>query len=462
MRYLLARLFAASLTLGSSVPYAQTPAPQNSANQSTSPAASPTHATAPAPPPAVAGAAEQNSSASADPEKELEKEVNDANNDYAKVAHNLQEYLKRFPSPPRKAAVYKALVQSCQQIRDDACVLEYSEKLIAIQPEDAQTLMAAVGLLQQRGDPESLARAKGYVSAVIEGVQKLSPDRRPERLSVADWKNQHDKLLMALFNVRGDIEHTQKSDDDAAKDYQSSFSTIPNPAAAKALGDIAESRRDWTAAADQYLLALVLPDAGPVKVDRAGVLVRLKSAWQQGHGNTQGLGDELLAAYGRVPPLLDATNVGGRPNKDAKNVFDFVLRQVDGTPLPLAPLKGKVVVLSFWATWCSPCFILEPILGNMAKKYSANTNIAFLGVNSDEDESLVPPFLAGVKWILPVAYSDGLKEYFGVDAFPTVIILDHDGKTVFRVEGFPEQGYVDELTAAINSAAGPPKTASGS
>ena len=452
MRLLIACFFAACLATGSCRVYAQTSAQQNSPPQ-----ASPSEK-APAPGP---GASNPQASASPDPDKELEKAINDANNDYAKVVRNLQDYLKRFPNVPRKAAVYHALVQSCQQIRDDACVLDYAEKLIAMQPDDSQSLMTAVNLLQQRGDADSLTRARGYVSTVIDGVQKLSPDQRPERLSLADWKGQHDKLLMALFSVRGDIERAQSADDAATKDYQSSFSTMPNPAAAKALGDIAESRSDSTTAADQYLLALVLPDAGPAKVERANVLVRLKSAWQQAHGNMQGLGDALLAAYGHIPSSVDAANAAAKPNKGAKDVFDFVLRQVDGSPLPLKPLKGKVVVLSFWATWCSPCYILEPILGNMAKKYAANSDIAFLGVNSDEDETLVPSFLAGVKWVLPIAYSDGLKEYFGVDAFPTVIILDRNGKTVFRVEGFPEQGYVDALNAAIHSAVGTTKAPSG-
>jgi thiol-disulfide isomerase/thioredoxin len=452
MRFPISCFLAACFVIGSPRAYGQVQSQQNSTTQ-TSP---PENASAPGP-----AATNPQASASANPENELEKAINDANNDYAKVVRNLQEYLKRFPNPPRKAAVYHALVQSCQQIRDDACVLDYSEKLIALQPDDSQTLMVAVNLLQQRGDAASLARAKGYVSTVIDGVQKLSPDQRPERLSLAEWKGQHDKLLMALFNVRGDIERAQETDDAAAKDYQSSFSTMPNPAAAKALGDIAESRNDYTTAADQYLLALVLPDAGPVKVDRAGVLARLKSAWQQAHGNTQGLGDALLATYGRIPVSPDAANATAKPNKNAKDVFDFVLRQVDGSPLPLAPLKGKVMVLSFWATWCSPCFILEPILGNMMKKYSADSDVVFLGVNSDEDETLVPPFLANVRWVLPVAYSDGLKEYFGVDAFPTVIILDRNGTTVFRVEGFPEQGYVDALTAAIHSAAAAPRNPSG-
>ncbi len=448
MRCAISCFFALCILLGSPRIFAQVAAQQNSTTQT-------------APAPSANGPNAPTSSTNADPEKELEKAINDANNDYAKVVRNLQDYLKRFSNAPKRAAVYHTLVQSCQQIRDDNCVLDYAEKIIAMQPDDSQTLMVAVNLLQQRADAESLVRAKNYITTVIESMQKLSPDQRPERLSLADWKNQHDKLLMALFNVRGDIELAQKTDDAAAKDYRSSFSAMANPAAAKALGDIAESRRDWTTAADQYLLALVLPDAGPSKVDRADVLARLKIAWRQAHGNMQGLGDALLAAYERVPASTDAATAAAKLNKGSKDVFDFVLRQVDGSPLPLAPLKGKVVVLSFWATWCSPCFILEPILGNVAKKYAANADVAFLGVNSDEDETLVPRFLAGVKWGFPVAYSDGLKEYLGVDAFPTVIILDRDGKTVFRVEGFPETGFVDALTAAIHSAAGPPKASSG-
>jgi thiol-disulfide isomerase/thioredoxin len=130
-------------------------------------------------------------------------------------------------------------------------------------------------------------------------------------------------------------------------------------------------------------------------------------------------------------------------------VYDFVLRKLDDSPLALASTKGKVVVLSFWATWCSPCQILEPILGDMSQKYAKNTDVAFLGVNSDEDESLVPRFLSRMRWELPVAYSNGLKEFLRVDAFPTVIIPDRDGKTIFRVPGFPETGYIDALTTAV-------------
>ena len=78
-------------------------------------------------------------------------------------------------------------------------------------------------------------------------------------------------------------------------------------------------------------------------------------------------------------------------------------------------------------------------------------------MNADEDETVVPRFLSRMKWDLQVGYSNGLKEFLGVDAFPTVIILDRDGKTVFLRGGISENGYIDALSAAIKSAAGPPK-----
>ena len=158
------------------------------------------------------------------------------------------------------------------------------------------------------------------------------------------------------------------------------MTVLPNPAAAKSLGDISEARHDWKFAADQYSLALVLPDAGPAKVERTDVLARLKSAWQQAHGNTQGLGDAVLSAYEHIPvPAAADPNAPPKPNKDAKNVFDFVLRKLDNSPLPLAPMKGKVVVLSFWATWCSPCQILEPIIADMSEKYSKECRCCISG-----------------------------------------------------------------------------------
>ena len=255
---------------------------------------------------------------------------------------------------------------------------------------------------------------------------------------------------------RGDIQKSLRHYDDAAKDYQSSFSTRANPAAAEGLGDIAEMRNDAPAAVQQYLLAFILPDVGLRKVDRRQVRTKLGNVWQQVHGSQQGLGEEILATYDRAAPLSAIVAAADR-NRNAKTIFDFVLRRLDGTPFPLASLKRKVIVLSFWATWCAPCRELEPQLARIARHYVDNPEIAFVAVDTDEDESLVPAFIAQERWDLPLAYSDGLGKYLGVDALPRLIILDRDAKIAYSAAGFQEKGFAESVEDALRLAMAPSK-----
>src|SRR6267143_3537879 len=87
--------------------------------------------------------AEASSRSDAEAENELQKALASAGNDRAAMVRNLENYLERFPKSPRRAAVYRALVESCEQLRDSACALDFAERLIAIQPEDSEMMMLA-------------------------------------------------------------------------------------------------------------------------------------------------------------------------------------------------------------------------------------------------------------------------------------------------------------------------------
>lgn len=389
-----------------------------------------------------------------DAETELQKAIADAGNDRSALVRNLKNYLKRFPDAPRKAAVYRALVESCQQVQDNACALEYAEKLIAVRPDDSEIMMLAVGLLQQQGDEASLTRASGYVSRVLDRIEKSAPADKSPRMSLEDWRENQDQLRAALYNLRGQIEKSQHNYDAAAKDLRMSYSIKPNAIAAEQLGELAEMRRDLATAIDEYILAFDLPESGPAgKVDRREVRKKLGNAWRQVHGTEDGLGQATLAIYDLLGAAMPASSAPPR-NKDAKDTYAFVLRNLDGTPAPLASAKGKILVLSFWATWCGPCKELEPEFVGVAKSYTGNSDIVFYAVNTDEDQSLVPQFVAHEKWDVPIVYGDGLDNFMKVESLPTVMVLDRGGKITYRINGFPPEGFRENLTTAIQAATG--------
>lgn len=392
----------------------------------------------------------------AEAEAELQKAINSAGNDRAALVRNLKDYLRRFPDPPRKAAIDRALVEACQQLRDDECALDYSEQLIALQPDDSEMMLLAVTILQRRGDDSSLVRANGYVSRVIDRVQKTTAAERPERASAQEWQEHRDSILSHLFALRGQIEKSQHMYDPAIKDLQMSYALRANAVAAESLGEIAEIQKDLARAIQEYSLAFVLPESGPVgKVDRSALRMKLGNVWKQTHGNEQGLGEQILTTYDYLRP---ASNEGpeGR-NKDVHDPFAFVLRHLDGTPLFMATLRGKTIVMSFWATWCGPCRILEPMFAQVSKNYAGDPNIVFLAVNVDDDQTLVAPFVEREKWNAPMAFADGLDDALSVGTIPTVMILDRKGKIVYRVGGFSPETFSEELTTAIQSAMTPTK-----
>jgi thiol-disulfide isomerase/thioredoxin len=387
----------------------------------------------------------------ADAEMGLQKAIAEAGNDRAALVRNLKNYLLQFPDAPRKAAVHRALVEACQQLRDSPCALEYAERLIAVHPDDSEMMMLAVNLLEKQGDDASLTRAGGYVGRVLDRVEKTSPDERPARSSLIEWQDHQNQLRSGLYYLLGQIEIAEKNSTAATKDLQTSYSIRANAAAAELLGEIAEKRNDTSTAIEDYLLAFVLPETGLTeKLDRHEVRMKLGNVWRKVYGTENGLGAQILATYDHLAAPAAMANPGAR-NKDAKDLFAFTVRKLDGSTTSLAPLKGKVVVLSFWATWCDPCRELEPLFNEVARNFSEDKDAVFLAINTDEDESLVAPFLSREKWDISMVFADGLDDFMSVTTLPTVLILDHSGKIVYRTGGLSE-GFPEALTVAVRAA----------
>ena len=128
----------------------------------------------------------------------------------------------------------------------------------------------------------------------------------------------------------------------------------------------------------------------------------------------------------------------------------YTLTAVDGGKLPLDSLRGKVVVMDFWATWCAPCRAQHPLYEEVKKKFRDRGDVVFLGINTDEDRGMVTPFLDQHQWSRKhVYYEDGLSDVLRVSSIPTTVIVNRKGEIVSRLNGFLPERFVDMLSERI-------------
>lgn len=147
--------------------------------------------------------------------------------------------------------------------------------------------------------------------------------------------------------------------------------------------------------------------------------------------------------------LAGCSNVEGKYNGNNEQQTDVVAERTEnqianditfqdgnGKTIALNDLKGKVVFINFWATWCPPCIAEMPSINELKAKFNGNENIVFLMVDVDGKHKKAQAFMNKRKFNLPVyvPHSEIPKEYLG-GAIPTTIILDKKGAIAIRLEG---------------------------
>lgn len=128
---------------------------------------------------------------------------------------------------------------------------------------------------------------------------------------------------------------------------------------------------------------------------------------------------------------------------------DFTLKSKSGENLRLEDLRGQVVMLNFWASWCGPCRQEMPLMDDIYQQYK-DLGFTVLAVSVDEDTADADAFLDKVPVSFPILYDteSRVSEMYGVDAMPTTVMIDRDGNQRFRHRGY-QPGYEDDYEAQV-------------
>ncbi len=365
------------------------------------------------------------------------------------VIKNMSDFLDRFPQTSQREIVLRTICSYGAAANAPEVVIRYGQMLLKIKPDEPKLLNLLIDALARQNDAASSILGIDYTSRLIK-IAEAGRDKAALAGGSGESSDLWAERVADSYARRAEFNRSSGNLDSALHDYEQSYSANPTSHVAELLGDVAASKADSTRALDYYLTAFAFPDKSSDPARREEIRRKLSSVYVAQHHSEKGLGDRVLARYDElVPQIAKRLSAAPPQNNGVQDPFKYVLLRTDGTPLPLADYRGKILVVDFWATWCGPCRVAGQIVDQVAESFRTDSNITFLALNVDEDRSGVPAFFQEAGWKVPMAYAQGLNQLLSVQELPTFIIFDRSGEIVYRADGFVPNTFAAELTRNI-------------
>lgn len=175
----------------------------------------------------------------------------------------------------------------------------------------------------------------------------------------------------------------------------------------------------------------------------AGLMLAVGCGPQETAGNAAAGGTAPEAAMAAAEAVGTLPVLGAAP--------EWRLTKIDGTELSSADLKGKVVVVDFWATWCPPCKEEVPGYIAMQKAHEA-AGLVIVGVSLDQKGPPVVREFAedyGINYPLVMGDQEVVAAFGGVQAIPTTFLIDREGQVRHRKVGMMDAADYEALVASL-------------
>jgi thiol-disulfide isomerase/thioredoxin len=390
------------------------------------------------------GAQQRPPAASPAEQADLETALAEAGGSPIEYLRAIEKHLEKYPDSPRRGELERAAVRAAMELNDDDRIVRYGERVLARQPDDLSMLDRVTRSLLVSDSKDNAERALKYARR----YETIVDTRKGER-------NELDRGIGLALREEARATGNLGRSEEALALAGRSFDTFPDAESARERARWLELLGRPGDAVAALADAFTIPDPRATDADRARDRGRMGELYSKWKGSEAGLGELVLGAYDRNLALIHARELRLRvndPNSGVTDPMEFMLGGPDGAKLAMASLKGKVVILDFWATWCGPCRAQHPLYEEVKQRFRDNPDVVFLSVNSDEDRAAVKPFLDEVKWQGGVYFEDGLSRALNVRSIPTTIVIDRQGKISSRMNGYVPERFVEMLAERIQEA----------
>jgi thiol-disulfide isomerase/thioredoxin len=386
-------------------------------------------------------------------QQDLQRAVNEAGASSIDLTRVLEQFLKKYPNATQLKEIERALAKAAIDNKDDRRLVQYGERVLDSTPDDMLVLDRVARAELTLGGKENAEKALAHARHFQEIVEKL-----PESagLGAAKRVEERDRGVARALLYQSRAQSALRDFNEASKLAALSFSKYPCEESAREWGTALDSAGYDQQAVMHFADALMIPDVRALDSDRAIDRKRLGEIYRKKHDSDKGLGDVVLEAYDRTAALVEERQKRLNaldPNANVTDPMGFTISALDGQKLKLDSLKGKVVILDFWATWCGPCRVQHPMYDQVQEKFKDRGDVVLLSIDTDEDHSIVSGFLDQQKWPKArVYFEDGLQKLLQVSDIPTTIVFDKQGRLASRMNGFLPDRFVEQLSQRIQSA----------
>ena len=382
-------------------------------------------------------------------QQSLMEALSDGQSSPVDMIRALEAHLAKFPKTSQLTGIEQTLAKAALESGDIDRLVKYGEPLLQALPDDIVLLDRLSFALVSKNDKALAERAYKY-ARTLEGLLdtvKVEPGREAARQQV-DLDRAMSRALLYQAQARSIL----GEQDDAVRLSARAFSANPSEEAARAWAEKLNQARKPEEAIARLAEAFAVSDPQSTDAARLNDRVLLGEWYKTQHGSEKGLGDVILTAYDRMATLTETRRKklqSLEPNASVQNAMDFTVTKLDGKPFRLASLKGYIVIMDFWASWCVPCRVQHPLYETLKQRFPPSSGVVFLEVDADEDRSVVEPFLEEQKWDKEVYFEDGLARLLNVMNIPATILFDRSGQLASRMDGFDPNTFLEQMTARI-------------